>query len=334
MGVDFGKLQRIEYQSLSELRGETVVVDAYNLIFRYCASFRDPHGHPLRNDQGEIVSHLFGFVQKFITYHQLGLHPLIVFDGRNKQGKEAMLDLRSKLRMKNLEAMEQALSLGDYDKAERHTRRHIEITPYVISSTKCLAEIFGYPTIDAPGDAEFEGVALCQKFGLYGIETTDRDALVLGSRRIITRLPSTKHPECFEYLSLSSFMEDNKLERYDQLVDFALLVGTDFNLHGAHGFGPIRALQLVRSADYEAQLRHLIPEYQMLRELFHNNHTTIEQLPEPSTPRLGSLAEFLRAHGFSRHQTLTTITEIQRIRMQKKPIFNIEEIFSKRSADP
>ncbi|MCR8472007.1 MAG: hypothetical protein QW819_02500 [Candidatus Korarchaeota archaeon] len=81
----------------------------------------------------------------------------------------------------------------------------------------------------------------------YAISTRDWDALVYGSPRIIIHWRVTDDPYLPTKLyTMDEFLDKLKLSR-GQLVDLAILLGTDFNPGGFKGIGPLAAYKLIRT---------------------------------------------------------------------------------------
>jgi flap endonuclease-1 len=89
-----------------------------------------------------------------------------------------------------------------------------------------------------------------------GVASQDHDSLLFGAPLLVRnltisgkrRLPSKNVfiDVVPETISLSETMRDLGLSR-EQLVDFGILVGTDFNPDGFKGIGPARALKFLRT---------------------------------------------------------------------------------------
>jgi len=73
------------------------------------------------------------------------------------------------------------------------------------------------------------------------VGTEDYDALLFGAPKTLRKLTSKGDPEL---MNLQATLEEHDLT-WEQLVDVAILCGTDFN-EGVDGVGPKTALKLVR----------------------------------------------------------------------------------------
>ena len=83
MGVDIGTILVRRTISLESLRGKMLAVDANNLLYQFLALIRTQRGIPLKDDRGNITSHLVGLM--FRTSHLMsdyGIPLAFVFDGK------------------------------------------------------------------------------------------------------------------------------------------------------------------------------------------------------------------------------------------------------------
>ena len=88
------------------LKGKTVVVDAFNILYQFLSTIRQADGTPLMDDKKRITSHLSGIFYRNISLLSEGLKLVYVFDGeppalkgktregREKEGSLRMKDLR------------------------------------------------------------------------------------------------------------------------------------------------------------------------------------------------------------------------------------------------
>jgi flap endonuclease-1 len=102
----------------------------------------------------------------------------------------------------------------------------------------------------------------------------------------------------------------------EQLVDLAVLVGTDFN-DGVKGIGPKKALQLVRTfsrlEDMPQEVRAQAPEFAAVREIYLAPSVTSDYALRFRAPDEGGLLRFLcEERGFSRDRVLAAIARMHR----------------------
>ena len=98
-----------------------------------------------------------------------------------------------------------------------------------------------------------------------------------------------------ELLDLATLLEGWRISR-DQLVDLALLVGTDFN-EGVKGIGPKKALKLVQEyGRIEAMpdsIREVLGDVNDIRRLYLEPDVTDQYDISPGDPDLPGILDFL-----------------------------------------
>src|SRR5438034_7212568 len=116
-------------------------------------------------------------------------------------------------------------------------------------------EAIGMRWLDPPSEGEAQAALLAAEGTVNGVASQDHDSLIFGAPVLIRnitisgrrKLPSkgifiNVQPE---RIVLSNALRELGLNR-EQLVDLAILLGTDFNPDGFQGVGPVRALKLIR----------------------------------------------------------------------------------------
>ena len=71
MGVNLGEIVSKKKIDISDLKGKSVAIDAYNALYQFLAIIRQRDGTPLKNSKGEITSHLSGlFIEVLILLNK------------------------------------------------------------------------------------------------------------------------------------------------------------------------------------------------------------------------------------------------------------------------
>jgi flap endonuclease-1 len=110
-----------------------------------------------------------------------------------------------------------------------------------------LINDFGVPYIQASGEGEAQAAYLVQNDDAWGVVSEDYDTLLFGGTRLLYNFSITKNTKNdteIEYISLPKMLIDLKLRR-EQLVDMAILIGTDYN-QGIKWVGQHTALKLIK----------------------------------------------------------------------------------------
>jgi flap endonuclease-1 len=125
--------------------------------------------------------------------------------------------------------------------------------PMVEQATDLLRGL-GVPVLQAPGEGEAQAAWMCQQGLVAAACSQDYDSLLFGAPRLVRNLSVVGRRKLPgkqvwvdaqpEEIGLQASLDAAGLTR-EQLVDIALLVGTDFH-PGIQGIGPKKALALVK----------------------------------------------------------------------------------------
>lgn len=263
MGVKLSELVNGEIITISELKGKTFVVDAYNMLYQFLTTIRGPDGAPLTDSKGEVTSHLVGLFSRVSKLMQEGLKLIFVFDGKAPELKKAERERRKKLKEEAHAAYEQAVASEDIEGMKKYAGRTSRLTPEMIAEAKELLIALGLPIIEAPSEGEAQAAHMVMKGDAWALISQDYDCLLFGTPRMIKNLSVAgrkKKPGTFgttavepELLTLQTALEETGLDR-DRLIALGLLIGTDFNIGGIKGLGPKKGLKLVKECGSVAEV--------------------------------------------------------------------------------
>jgi flap endonuclease-1 len=311
MGVDLGDLFQKKEIGLSELKDKIIAIDAYNTLYQFLSIIRQRDGTPLVDSHGEITSHLSGFLYRTTNLIEEGIKPLFVFDGIPPDFKLSILKERKKIRTEAMDKWEVAKAAGDED-AFKYAQASSHIKGNMIEDAKTLLELMGVPVITAPSEGEAQAAFIAQNKDAYAAGSQDYDALLFGAPLVVRNLTVTgkrKLPGKGVYVEVKPEMIDledmlRKLEiSREQLVDIAILVGTDYN-DGIKGIGPKKALKSVKKhGSIEGVLDELNTDIQYIaeiRNLFLHPDVTPDYELKWRKPDAAAITEFLcKGHDFS-----------------------------------
>lgn len=254
MGVDIGPLFIKETITLKDLQNRVIAIDAHNVLHQFLSSIRQRDGTPLKDAQGRITSHLTGLLHRTATMVDIKIKPIYIFDGTPHPLKQKTLDLRKKRKILAEQQWKEALEKGDLTTARSKAQQTSRVTPEIIEQSKELLQALGIPYIQAPGEGEVQACYLVQKGDAYAVGSQDYDSLLVGTPVLIRNLTSSSkrklpgkkaytpvHPE---RIQLNMNLEKLGIT-HKQLVDMAILIGTDFN-DGVKGIGPKKSLSLLK----------------------------------------------------------------------------------------
>lgn len=255
MGVNLTPIMVKKILNLNALRGRSLAVDAHNMLYQFLALIRMPDGTPLQDSSGNITSHLAGLMFRSTRLiHDYDIKLVFVFDGFPPKLKEKEITKRREQRAKAKREWRKALKSGDFVTAFSKAVMTSRLMRPMIDDSKRLLRLLGIPFVEAPSEAEAQAAYMALKGEVWATSSNDYDALLFGAPRLLRYLtisgkeflPSKGITRRLkpELIDLDELLSHHRINRR-QLVDVALLVGTDFN-EGVKGIGPKTALNLVR----------------------------------------------------------------------------------------
>lgn len=267
---------------LSELAGARVGVDANNLLWTFVKGMA--RGGPPRGPHGRSISHVLGLVNRQTLYARIGLDPVWVFDGSPPELKARTLEERARKR-------ERARERGDEVGAAK-------LEDVQVQEVQALLDELGVPWIEAPGETDAQLAAWTREGAVDAAVTQDYDAALYGCP-LTFRNVKARGQRTPERVDLPERLSEANIDR-SQLVDAAILVGTDYN-EGLHGVGPVTALDWVRrhgdlfqALDAEDERIERAAE---IRALFLEPTVDADDPPQPSEPSPERVRDHLDRHG-------------------------------------
>lgn len=295
MGVNLRDIIPHEPISFEDLRGKVIAIDALNTLYQFLASIRQPDGTPLMDSQGRVTSHLSGILYRTGRLMEMGIKPIYVFDGEPPELKKKELQGRAKIKKEAEKEWKKALEEKRFEDAKKFAARTSRMTGEMREDSKKLLGLMGIPFVQAPSEGEAECVHICNKGDSWAVGSQDYDSLLLGADRLVRGLTLSGRFE-LEIIRLEKALEELKLTR-EQLVDIAILVGTDFN-SGVKGIGPKKALKIVRENKFNSI--DVGCDADEVRELFLKPKVTDDYEVRWNSPKADEMVEFLsEEHSFS-----------------------------------
>jgi flap endonuclease-1 len=282
MGVNLTPIILKEVLSLEDLEGRSLAVDAPGEIHGFLALIRLPDGTPLRDSRGRTTSHLSGLFYR--TTRLAGRHRMklvFVFDGRPPELKGGEIARRREVKERYEREYREALAAGELSRAWSKATRTSRLSSRVLEDCRRLLDLLGVPWIEAPGEAEAQAAAMAARGEVWGAASRDYDCLLFGAPRQVRFLTISgrqllprrgiSRPLRPELIVREELLRELGL-RPEQLIDLAILVGTDFN-PGVKGIGPRRALALLRRHGRIEELpeevrARLPPDWPAVREIY------------------------------------------------------------------
>jgi len=254
MGVDIGSLFHKETITFDDLEYRIIVIDAYNVLHQFLASIRQRDGTPLKDSKGEVTSHLSGLFQRTANLLEAGIKPVYSFDGTPDPLKARTIEIRKQRKIQAEKDYEIALAKGDLKTARSKAQQTGRLSDQMVDETKQLLTALGIPFVQAPSEGEAQACYMVKKHDAYAVGSQDFDCLLVGSPILIRNLTSSGKrkvagKEAYKKVSVKQIRLEDNLKKLgitqNQLVDMAILIGTDFN-PGIHGIGPKKSLKLIQ----------------------------------------------------------------------------------------
>lgn len=281
MGVNISPLIIKKIITLDDLSNRTIAVDANNELHQFIALVRGSDGTPLRDREGNVTSHITGLMFRASRLiYDYNVTPIYVFDGSPPPLKKEELEKRRQLREQAAKAWMIAKEAGDLHTAYSKAVASGRLTKPMIEDSKRLLRLMGISYVEAPSEAEAQSAYMTIKGDVWATASRDYDSLLFGAPRLLRYITISG----VEFLPRKGVVRSLKTELIDlnemlktlgisreQLIDLAILVGTDFN-HGVKGVGPKKGLRLVkqygRIEDFPDDLITMLGDYGEVREIF------------------------------------------------------------------
>lgn len=307
MGVKLTPIVLRNEINLSDLRGKVLAVDGNAELYQFLALIRKSDGTPLTDSHGNITSHLVGLIYRSTRLvSDFGIKMVFVFDGKPPALKKRELERRHKIREKFIKEYEKARAAGDMELAFAKATMTSLLTHSMLEDTIRLLRLLGIPYVLAPSEAEAQAAFMARRGDVWGVVSKDYDTLLFGAPRLLRFitisgkefLPSKGkfRPLKPEIIEAHEMLSHHQIS-LEQLIDLAILIGTDFNL-SIKGIGPKTALRLIK--EY-GRIEYLPPDvksrvtknYEDVREIFCHPQTTEHYHVEYGTLDEDGLYEFL-----------------------------------------
>ncbi len=323
MGVNIAALLPKEEIKLENLKGKIIAVDAFNALYQFLSSIRQPDGTPLMDSNNQITSHLQGLFTRTVNLMTQGIKLVYVFDGTppllKLQEQQERRQRKDEAEYKFKEAVEEK----DLVAMHKYSKQFSRLNTDMIEESKELLTALGLPVIQAPSEAEAQAAFMCRQGDVWATASQDADALMFGTPRLIRnltlsqkrKLPGGSYVVTFlELIHLQDALKELNLT-HDQLIILGILVGTDFNIGGIKGIGPKKALKLAQTTtNYEDIFTPLNPPFnwQEIFHLFKNISTTKDYKLQWKNPNVEQIKKLLvEKHDFSEERVDAILAKLQ-----------------------
>jgi len=339
MGLQIAEIIPRKEIEFSDLKGKTLAVDAFNVIYQFLSTIRQPDGTPLMDSKKRITSHLSGLFYRNMSLLHEGIKLIYVFDGKAPELKHGTQEKRLEAKDEAREKYEQAKSEEDVESMGRYAKQMTHLTKSMIEESKELLNALGIAVIQAPSEGEAQASYICKKGDAYAVASQDYDCLVFEAPKLIQNLTLAKKrktvsgyieikPQVIEVKEVLKELDINK----EQLTCLAILSGTDYNPGGVKGIGPKKALKLVKEQKTREKIFEAVENFEKegKYKLEFNWREVFELMSKPEVdeeykiefPRFNEkkIMEILTEHDFSEeriHSQFEKFKEVLETRKQQ-----------------
>ncbi len=268
MGLNIRDIIPRREVEILELQGKILCVDAFNALYQFLSTIRQPDGTPLMDSKKRVTSHLSGVFYRNINLLDQGIKLVYVFDGRAPELKAKTHKKRQDVRDIAREKYEDAKEEVDVMGMKKYSSQLLRLDDEMIAESKDLLIAMGIPIIQAPSEGEAQAAQMARTNSkIYASVSQDYDSLLFGASRLIRNLTVSRKrktysgyveikPEIIELEKVFNFLEIN----LEQLICLGILVGTDYNPKGLPGIGQKKALDIVKRYKYPYEIFKSVEE--------------------------------------------------------------------------
>jgi flap endonuclease-1 len=253
MGLQIGEIITKKEIGFSDLKGKAIAVDAFNAIYQFLTTIRQPDGTPLKDSRGNITSHLSGLFYRNMSLILEGAKLVYVFDGKAPDLKRKTRELRMEMKEEMKEKYERAREQEDIEGMGKYSRSDVYLDEQKIAESKELLNAMGIAVVQAPSEGEAQASYLAEQGLVYAAASQDYDCLMFKAPLLIQNLSLARkrktvsgYKEVFpQIIELKEVLRELEINQ-EQLICLGILCGTDYNPGGIKGLGPKKSLKFVK----------------------------------------------------------------------------------------
>ncbi len=338
MGLNIREIIPRKEIEIEDLSGNVICVDAFNALYQFLSTIRQPDGTPLMDSEKRITSHLSGIFYRNINLMNFGIKLVYVFDGEPPELKRKTHFKRKEARDLAGERYEIAKSDEDFEKMKSYSSQMVRLSDEMISESKELLEAMGVGVIQAPGEGEAEAAYLCHvKKSVYASASQDYDSLLFGADKLVRNLTLSRRRKTFngyaevkpEIIDLERVLNYHEIN-LDQLICLGILVGTDYNPKGVPGIGQKKALDIVKKFVYPVKIFESVEEkilslpdedrfdWQEIYELFHKANVKDFEIEFPKVDEEKIKEILVERHEFSLERVEKQLEKLREIKSKQQ----------------
>ena len=334
MGVNISEIIPKKEITIKDLKDKVIAIDAYNTLYQFLTTIRQPDGTPLQDKKGNVTSHLSGLFYRNINLLQEGISPIYVFDGKPPELKRKEIEKRKQAKEIAQKRYEGAKKINDTESMRKYSSQFVKITDEIINESKALLEALGIPVIQAPSEGEAEAAYFAKRQEVWASASQDYDSLLYGVPLLIRNLTLARRRKSSSGIYIDVNIElidlDHVLNNLniglEQLICLAIMVGTDYNPGGIKGLGQRRALEIAQKYNSPFEIFNAIEKndrYEMnfdWHEIFAHFHNYESKPVELKFNEVNpeKVKEILASHDFSTERIDSGLAKLQKLKEEKK----------------
>lgn len=267
MGLQIGEIIPKKEIKFSDLKNKIIAVDAFNAIYQFLTTIRQPDGTPLKDSKGNITSHLSGLFYRNMNLILEGIKLVYVFDGEAPELKEKTIEIRKEIKKEMEEKFKKASEKEDIEAMGKYAKGLAYLDEQKIEESKELLNSMGICVVQAPAEGEAQASYLASEGLVYAVASQDYDCLMFKAPLLIQNLSLARKrktvsgfkevfPQIIELKNVLKELEINQ----EQLICLGILCGTDYNPKGVRGLGPKKSLKIVKEFKTKERIFRAIEE--------------------------------------------------------------------------
>jgi flap endonuclease-1 len=338
MGLQISEIITKKQIQFSDLKGKIIAVDAFNAIYQFLTTIRQPDGTPLKDSKGNITSHLSGLFYRNIKLITEDIKLIYVFDGEAPELKGKTKEKRLEAKKLAKEKYEKAVSEENIEEMGKYAKSEVHLDEKKIKESKELLEAMGIAVIQAPSEGEAQASYLVEQDFGYAVASQDYDCLMFKAPLLIQNLSMSRkrktisgYKEVFpQIIKLDEVLKELGINQ-EQLICLGILCGTDYNPGGVKGLGPKKSLIIVKECKTKEKIFDAIGKDKYEKyELNFNWKEIYKEIAEPNIkknikiefPKINKdkIREILLKYEFSEERInsqLAKLDELKKAKQQK-----------------
>ena len=338
MGLQIGSIVSKKSIEFSELKDKIILVDAFNALYQFLTTIRQPDGTPLMDSKGRVTSHLSGLFYRNLNLLQEGMKLVYVFDGKAPAMKKRTQEKRAEVKDEAREKYEQAVEEENIEEMGKYAKQLAFLNEEMIQESKELLKAMGMAVIQAPaeGEAQASFMASHDK-NIFAVASQDYDALMFKAPRLIQNLTLARKRKTIsgfvevtpQIIELKEVLKELNINQ-EQLICLAILSGTDYNPGGVKGIGPKKALKLVQEHKTKEKIFSAIENFEKegkykldfdWKEIYDLiNNPEVDKNAKIEFPKMNieKIKKILLEHDFSEERINNQIEKLNELKEKQK----------------